>query len=62
MRNARPNGTIRRSQVLTTYGPGAMVDLPNRAVLIGGLLDRHRFNRVDSLFHDDTSVNLRFGS
>ena len=24
----RPHGAIRRSQVLTTYGPGAMVDLP----------------------------------
>lgn len=35
--NKRPHGSIRRSQVLTTYGPGAMVDLPTRSVLIGGL-------------------------
>ena len=33
----RPHGTIRRSQVLTTYGPGAMVDLPTRSVIIAGL-------------------------
>jgi len=33
----RPHGSIRRSQVLTTYGPGAMVDLPTRSVIIGGL-------------------------
>ena len=33
----RPSGELRRGQVLTTYGPGAMVDLPHRAVLIGGL-------------------------
>lgn len=33
----RPHGSLRRSQVLTTYGPGAMVDLPTRSVLIGGL-------------------------
>lgn len=33
----RPHGSIRRSQVITTYGPGAMVDLPTRSVIIGGL-------------------------
>ncbi|MFH1469406.1 MAG: DUF1998 domain-containing protein [Pseudomonadota bacterium] len=32
-----PTGELRQSQVLTTFGPGAMVDLPNHAVLIGGL-------------------------
>ena len=36
-RPVRPHGQIRQSQVLTTFGPGAMVDLPNHAVLIGGL-------------------------
>ncbi len=33
----RPHGSIRRSHVLTTYGPGAMVDLPTRSVIVGGL-------------------------
>src|SRR5262249_12532619 len=28
---------IRQSQVVTTFGPGAMVDLPNYSVIIGGL-------------------------
>ena len=32
-----PSGEIRQSQVLTTFGPGSMVDLPNHSVLIGGL-------------------------
>ncbi|MBN1654428.1 MAG: DUF1998 domain-containing protein [Deltaproteobacteria bacterium] len=32
-----PEGKIRQSQVVTTFGPGAMVDLVERAVLIGGL-------------------------
>ena len=36
-RPVRPHGQIRLSQILTTFGPGAMVDLPNHAVLIGGL-------------------------
>jgi len=30
-------GELRQSQVLTTFGPGSMVDLPNHSVLVGGL-------------------------
>lgn len=33
----QPEGKIRQSQVVTTFGPGAMVDLVDHAVLIGGL-------------------------
>ena len=33
----RPEGEIRQSQMVTTYGPGSMVDLVNCAVVIGGL-------------------------
>ena len=36
-RGAKPNGEIRQSQVITTFGPGAMLDLPNHSVLIAGL-------------------------
>lgn len=32
-----PAGEIRRSQIISTFGPGAMVDLPNHAIMIGGL-------------------------
>ncbi|MBL9004513.1 MAG: DUF1998 domain-containing protein [Myxococcales bacterium] len=32
-----PTGELRRSQVLTTFGPGAMLDLPKHSVLVGGL-------------------------
>ena len=32
-----PTGELRRSQVLTTFGPGSMVDLPDHSVLIAGL-------------------------
>ena len=34
---AQPEGKIRRSQLITAYGPGAMVDLIEDAVVIGGL-------------------------
>jgi hypothetical protein len=34
---AKPPGQIRQSQVVTTFGPGAMVDLPKHSVLVTGL-------------------------
>jgi len=33
----RPPGTIRQSQLITSFGPGSMMDLPDHSVLIGGL-------------------------
>ena len=33
----RPRGQLQRSQVVTTFGPGAMVDLPDHSILISGL-------------------------
>lgn len=33
----KPQGEIRQSQLVTTFGPGSMVDLPNHSVLIAGL-------------------------
>jgi hypothetical protein len=35
--NIQPDGELRQSQLLTTFGPGAMVDLPEQSVTIGGL-------------------------
>jgi hypothetical protein len=35
--NARPHGQVRQSQVITTFGPGALMDLPNYAAIVGGL-------------------------
>lgn len=33
----RAHGQIRRSQLITTFGPGSMMDLPDHSVLVGGL-------------------------
>lgn len=33
----RGDGQIRRSQVITTWGPGALIDLPRQAAIVGGL-------------------------
>lgn len=36
-RKVPPAGQLRRSQIVTTFGPGAMLDLPRHAVIVGGL-------------------------
>lgn len=33
----KAHGQIRRSQVITTYGPGALIDLPKYSAIVGGL-------------------------
>lgn len=33
----RAHGQVRRGQVITTYGPGALIDLPRHSVIVGGL-------------------------
>jgi hypothetical protein len=33
----RSHGQIRQGQVITTYGPGALVDLPRHSAIVGGL-------------------------
>ena len=35
--NRRAHGQLRQSQVITTYGPGALIDLPDYAAIVGGL-------------------------
>ena len=34
---SKAHGQIRQSQVITTYGPGALIDLPKHAAITGGL-------------------------
>ena len=55
-RPRRAHGQIRRSQILTTFGPGAMVDLPNHAVLIGGL--DHWETVTDQVFEERLVAKL----
>ena len=37
MNGRRAHGQLRRSQVITTFGPGALVDLPNDSAIVAGL-------------------------
>ncbi len=36
-KGTRPHGQIRQSQLITSFGPGSMMDLPKHSVLVGGL-------------------------
>ena len=36
-RGRRPQGQLRQSQLITTFGPGALIDLPNYSGLVSGL-------------------------
>lgn len=48
----KPSGELRQSQLLTTFGPGSMVDLPKRSVIISGLTywkGERQFIREDRL-------------
>ena len=36
-KNTQPHGQVRQSQVVTTFGPGSLFDLPNHSVIVGGL-------------------------
>ena len=46
----QPDGAVRQSQMVTTFGPGAMVDLLTDAVLVGGL-DFWSYDRSFALPH-----------
>jgi len=54
----RPQGQLRQSQVVTTFGPGAMVDLPEHSVIIGGL-DNWTGHRDRQIFEDRLANKIK---
>lgn len=44
-----PQGQIRRSQVITTWGPGALIDLPRHSAIIGGLEHWPKLTELDEI-------------
>ena len=45
--STRGYGQIRCSQVITTYGPGALIDLPRDSAIVGGLDKWPNINQLD---------------
>jgi hypothetical protein len=53
-----PVGEIRQSQIITTYGPGSMLDLPDDSVIVGGL-DFWRHHDRFPVFEDRLLASVR---
>ena len=56
--SAKVNGQVRRSQVITTWGPGAPLDLPRDAGIVGGLDTWPNTARLDEVVDPRLSRKL----
>lgn len=43
------DGQLRQSQVITTYGPGALIDLPKHAAIMAGLDQWPKADKLDQI-------------
>ena len=55
----RAHGQIRRGQVIGTYGPGALIDLPNDSAIVGGLETWSRVSANDEIIEPRLSQKLQ---
>jgi hypothetical protein len=55
----RAHGQIRRSQVITTYGPGALIDLPRYSAIVGGLDTWPKTGDLDEIVEPRLARKLR---
>jgi hypothetical protein len=46
----RAHGQVRRGQVITTYGPGALIDLPRHSAIVGGLDTWPKVSDLEEIF------------
>lgn len=54
----KSHGQVRRAQVITTYGPGALIDLPKHAAIVGGLDAWPKTGSLDPVFEPRLSQKL----
>lgn len=55
----RSQGQIRQSQVITTYGPGALIDLPRYSAIVGGLEQWPGTSLLEEIIEPRLSSKLR---
>ena len=53
----KAQGQVRRSQIITTYGPGALIDLPRHSAIVGGLETWPKVSDLDEV-HELRAVHL----
>ena len=56
--NGKGHGQLRRSQVITTFGPGALIDLPNDSAIVGGLDTWGSVTNLESIDEPRLSAKL----
>jgi hypothetical protein len=47
----KAHGQVRRGQVITTYGPGALIDLPKDSAIVGGLETWPKISDLEEIEH-----------
>lgn len=55
----RTHGQVRRSQVITTYGPGALIDLPRHSAIVGGLDTWPKIGDLDEVVEPRLTLKLQ---
>ena len=55
----RAHGQIRRGQMIGTYGPGALIDLPNDSAIVGGLETWSKVSADDEIIEPRLSQKLQ---
>lgn len=56
---SKRHGQLRRSQVVSTWGPGALLDLPNYAVIVGGLDTWPAVSRLEEIHEPRLTAKLQ---
>jgi len=55
----KAHGQIRRGQVITTYGPGAIIDLPRYSAIVGGLDTWPRISDLEEIIEPRLTRKLQ---
>lgn len=59
---SRGHGQFRQSQVVTTYGPGSLIDLPNRSAIVGGLDTWPHTSKLEEILEPRLTTRLRIAT
>src|SRR5947208_15324299 len=55
----KAHGQIRRGQVINTYGPGALIDLPKHSAIVGGLDTWPKTSDLDEIVESRLTSKLQ---
>jgi len=56
----KAHGQVRRGQVITTYGPGALIDMPRHSAIVGGLDTWPKISDFEEILEPRLTRKLQF--